>query len=107
MSESVRAGAGPTGGGRTPPAGAGSSIEVAGLWRYPVKSLRGESLVAATLTEDGVAGDRLVHVTSPRGVLTGRTRNGLLTVPAHTDEDGEITIACHPSDSPEELPPRH
>ena len=28
---------------------------VAGLWRYPVKTLAGERLPAATLTADGVA----------------------------------------------------
>jgi uncharacterized protein len=32
---------------------------VSGLWRYPVKSLRGEQLSAMNLTESGPAGDRL------------------------------------------------
>lgn len=31
---------------------------VAGLWRYPVKSMGGERLPAATLTPDGIPGDR-------------------------------------------------
>ena len=35
---------------------------VAGLWRYPVKSLTGEALTAAQLTGDGISGDRIVHV---------------------------------------------
>jgi uncharacterized protein YcbX len=53
-----------------------SRLRVAELWRYPVKSLRGEQLNAATVTTDGVHGDRLVHVRGPRGLLTGRTRPG-------------------------------
>jgi uncharacterized protein len=40
------------------------------LWRYPVKSLGGEQLDAAELTPDGIAGDRLVHVSTPDGPLT-------------------------------------
>lgn len=32
--------------------------EVTGLWRYPVKSMRGEELDAAEVTERGFAGDR-------------------------------------------------
>lgn len=71
-------------------------MQVAGLWRYPVKSLRGEPLERAALTPDGVAGDRLVHVAGPRGLLTGRTRHGLLTVPAVTGADGEPRVGGHP-----------
>jgi uncharacterized protein len=74
---------------------------VSRLWRYPVKSLRGEALGQAVLTQDGVAGDRLVHVGSPGGPLTGRTRHSLLTIPAATGSDGEPTVAGHRWDSPE------
>src|SRR4051812_46839963 len=70
-------------------------IRVGGLWRYPVKSLAGESLPAVDLTADGVRGDRLVHVRSPRGPLTGRTRTGLLTLPATTAANGDILVAGH------------
>lgn len=31
---------------------------VAGLWRFPVKSMRGEQLAQATVTKHGIAGDR-------------------------------------------------
>ncbi len=71
-------------------------IRIGALWRYPVKSLAGETLAEAELTSDGVRGDRLVHVRSPRGPLTGRTRHALLTLPATTDADGEILVAGHP-----------
>ena len=40
---------------------------VAELWRYPVKSLKGERLDAVEVRADGVAGDRLVHVRSASG----------------------------------------
>lgn len=75
-------------------------MHVQALWRYPVKSLGGESLERATFTRDGVEGDRLVHVQGPRGVLTGRTRYGLLTIPASTGANGPL-VAGHPWDSPE------
>jgi uncharacterized protein len=69
---------------------------VARLWRYPVKSLSGESQETAQLTGDGVAGDRLVHVAGEHGPLTGRTRPALLTLPADTGPDGVPRIAGHP-----------
>ena len=73
-------------------------MRVEALWRYPVKSLGGEPLESAEFTSDGVAGDRLVHVQGPRGVLTGRTRYGLLTIPASTGPDGPL-VDGHPWDS--------
>jgi uncharacterized protein YcbX len=75
-------------------------MRVDGLWRYPVKSLRGEAVPAADLTLDGVAGDRVVHVAGPRGPLTGRTRHDLLTIPAATGADGVPTVAGHRFDGP-------
>ena len=36
--------------------------EVEELWRYPVKSMAGESLETAELTESGIVGDRIVQV---------------------------------------------
>lgn len=76
-------------------------MHVVGLWRYPVKSLAAESLTAAELTHDGMAGDRVVHVRGDRGPLTGRTRHNLLTLPASTATDGTPYVASHRWDSPE------
>jgi uncharacterized protein len=76
-------------------------MHVAGLWRYPVKSLGAEPLAEAELTSDGVLGGRLVHVCGQHGPLTGRTRHGLLTVPASTGPDGVPRVAAHRWDSPE------
>jgi uncharacterized protein YcbX len=76
-------------------------MHVAGLWRYPVKSLRAEPLDVAELTCDGVAGDRLVHVHGARGPLTGRSRHALLTIAAATGPGGEPFVAGHRWDSPQ------
>ena len=76
-------------------------MHVSGLWRYPVKSLSGEPLNSARLTLDGIGGDRVVHIGGDRGPVTGRTRHGLLTVPASTDPDGVPLIAGHRWDSRE------
>jgi len=42
------------------------------LWRYPVKSMAGEPLQTAELTEAGVRGDRIVQVRN----AAGRIRHG-------------------------------
>lgn len=71
------------------------------LWRYPVKSMRGERLESAEITSDGVAGDRVLHVRGSRGPLTGRTRPALLGLSAETGADGEVRVAGRPWDSPQ------
>jgi uncharacterized protein YcbX len=73
---------------------------VKSLWRYPVKSLGGESLRTAELTDDGVLGDRVVHVRNHRGPLTGRSRHQLLRIPGGTGPDGSPLVAGHPWHSP-------
>jgi uncharacterized protein YcbX len=78
-----------------------AGVKVSDLWRYPVKSLRGERLESTTLTVDGVPGDRVVHVAGSRGPLTGRTRHGLLTVPASTGPDGVPLVDGNRWDSDE------
>lgn len=55
-----------------------SDLYVKELWRYPVKSLRGEQLEAEDVAPDGVRGDRLVHVEDRDGLITARTHPGLL-----------------------------
>ena len=71
-------------------------MHVAGLWRYPVKSLRGEALDEAVLTADGIVGDRVVHVRRGNAPLTGRTRHSLLTISGTTGPDGEPLVAGYP-----------
>jgi hypothetical protein len=78
-------------------------MRVAELWRFPVKSMRGERLDTAELTGDGVVGDRVVHVRGDRGVLTARTRYGLLRLAATTGPDGEPLVDGRPWDHPQTL----
>jgi hypothetical protein len=60
---------------------------VSGLWRYPIKSLGGESLTHARLTHSGVDGDRVGQVVGAHGVLT-RNRDRLRNLNAQTSADG-------------------
>ena len=78
-------------------------MQVAGLWRYPVKSLAGEPLHNATLTPGGIPGDRVVHVCGPEGVRTARRHYGLLGLRGTLGSDGRPRINDHPWDSPEAL----
>ena len=83
-----------------------AEVRISQLWRYPIKSLRGEALETATLTPDGIAGDRIVHIAGRRGPITGRTRHGLLTIDATTGPDGRPLIGNKPWDSPHAASPR-
>jgi uncharacterized protein YcbX len=62
------------------------------LWRYPVKSMAGEALERAELRADGVAGDRLVVVRGPNGIVTSRTRPQLLALHGTTSAAGEPLV---------------
>jgi uncharacterized protein len=54
-------------------------MKLAAIWRYPIKSMRGEQLSVAELTADGVYGDRTVQVFDRRGrLITARTHPALL-----------------------------
>src|SRR5262245_55670397 len=63
-------------------------MRIAELWRYPVKSLRGEPLDAAELLADGIAGDRLVQVVYRGRIVTSRVRPRLLGLAGTLDGDG-------------------
>jgi uncharacterized protein len=69
------------------------SLSVAELWRYPVKSLRGERLRTADVGTDGVVGDRLAHVRQQSGrVVTSRFRPRLLGLQGTLGADGEPQV---------------
>lgn len=70
------------------------------LWRFPVKSMRGEQLDSVGLTGDGVPGDRQIHIRGTFGPLTARTRHGLLGLAATTGPDGQVMIDGNPWDDP-------
>ncbi len=79
------------------------ALHVAGLWRYPVKSLAGEPVVEAQLTTMGIPGDRMVHVRGPEGVRTSRRQYQLLGLRGSLDEGGDALVNGWPWESAEAL----
>jgi hypothetical protein len=72
------------------------------LWRYPVKSMAGEPLARAEIRDDGIAGDRVVHVRNALGrVVTARNRPLLLGHRGTLGSDGEPLVDGRPWASPE------
>lgn len=63
------------------------------LWRYPVKSMAGERIESAEVTEAGIAGDRMVLVVGPGGrIITSRTHPRLLGLRGTQAPDGEVLV---------------
>jgi uncharacterized protein YcbX len=68
-------------------------VHVAELWRYPVKSLRGERLQEVELRSDGIPHDRSFLVIDGDGrLVTGRTQRDLLGLAASVAPDGAVLI---------------
>ncbi|HWG49556.1 MAG TPA: MOSC N-terminal beta barrel domain-containing protein [Candidatus Acidoferrales bacterium] len=68
-------------------------MHVAELWRYPVKSLKGEQLKETKIAESGIPGDREIVVLNSAGrVLTSRSRPKLLGLRGQLSEHGAPTI---------------
>ena len=67
-------------------------MQVAQLWRYPVKSMRGERLERAQVLADGFAGDRLLRLEDERGLITARRKQRLVGVETKIGDDGEPLI---------------
>jgi uncharacterized protein len=80
-------------------------MHVQALWRYPVKSMRGERLTEASLQRSGIGGDRNIVVVSKsrNNIVTARTHPGLLGLQASVNAKGVATIEGHPWHSPEAL----
>jgi uncharacterized protein YcbX len=67
------------------------------IWRYPVKSMAGEMLETAELTEAGVMGDRVLQVRNAKGrIITARTNPLLLRHHAAFGPDGQVLVDGHP-----------
>ena len=79
------------------------ALHVAGIWRYPVKSLAGEALEVATIGFDGIAGDRLVRVRGPEGVRTSRRHDRLLGLRGSLGTDGQPLVNGRPWTSAESV----
>jgi len=78
-------------------------LQIAALWRYPIKSLAGESLDEAELTLTGIPGDRIVHVRGPEGIRTSRRQFHLLGLRGTLDVGGTPLVNGKPWDSVEAL----
>ncbi len=78
-------------------------MHVAELWRYPVKSMRGEMLSAVDVLETGIRGDREIVVLSAarNRVITSRTHHRLLGLQGGiAPGSGKATINGLPWDDP-------
>jgi uncharacterized protein YcbX len=72
------------------------------LWRYPVKSMAGERIESAEVTEAGITGDRMVLVAGPGGhIITSRTHPRLLGLQGSLAPDGAVLVNRKPWDDPE------
>ncbi len=82
-----------------------SEMHIQELWRYPVKSMRGERIAEATLHQTGIYGDRNIVVVSYAGdrIVTARTHPGLLGLQASVSAEGVTMIDRYPWHSPEAL----
>jgi hypothetical protein len=80
-------------------------MHVSEIWRYPVKSLKGEQLKETAITKVGIPGDRQIAVirTVNGRFLTSRSKPKLLGLQGSIDSDGVPTINGQRWDSAEAL----
>ncbi|HTY78884.1 MAG TPA: MOSC N-terminal beta barrel domain-containing protein [Candidatus Bathyarchaeia archaeon] len=72
-------------------------MQVAEIWRYPVKTMAGERLQRANLGPLGIEGDRVVHVEDGDGqVITSRSHPRFLGHRGTLGPDGEPLVDGHP-----------
>jgi len=77
-------------------------VNVAEIWRYPVKTMAGEKLHRAVLGPLGIEGDRVVHVEDSRGhVVTSRSHPRFLGHQGSLGPHGEVLVDGRPWDGPE------
>lgn len=80
-------------------------MHVSEIWRYPIKSLKGERLQETEITRLGIPGDRQIAVirTINGRFLTSRSRPKLLGLQGSINADGVPTINGHPWNSAQAL----
>jgi uncharacterized protein YcbX len=77
-------------------------MEIAEVWRYPVKTMAGELLTRARLGPLGLEGDRVVHVEDDRGrVVTSRSHPRFLAHRGTLGPDGEPLVDGRPWQGPD------
>jgi uncharacterized protein YcbX len=75
-------------------------MHVAEIWRYPVKSMAGESLDEVVLLPSGMVGDRIVQVRADDRIVTARTHPRLLGHRATLDAPGQPLVDGRPLSDP-------
>ncbi|MCU1220175.1 MAG: domain containing protein [Candidatus Angelobacter sp.] len=80
-------------------------MRVSEIWRYPVKSLKGERLEQTEITKFGIPGDRQVAVirTINGRFLTSRSKPKLLGLQGGINPEGVPTVNGHPWNSSQAL----
>jgi uncharacterized protein len=77
-------------------------MEVAEIWRYPVKTMAGEKLQRESIGPLGIKGDRIVHVEDALGrVITSRSHPRLLGHNGTLGTDGVPLVDGRPWNSPQ------
>jgi uncharacterized protein YcbX len=72
------------------------------IWRYPVKSMAGETLNVADINRQGIAGDRIIQVRNAAGrIFSARTRPKLLRHTAMLADNGDVLVDGRPWNSKE------
>ena len=72
-------------------------MNIAEIWRYPVKTMAGERLQRARIGPLGIEGDRVVHVEDASGrVITSRTHPRFLGHKGSLGPDGEPLVDGRP-----------
>ena len=78
-------------------------MHVSEIWRYPVKSMRGQRVAESEVLRTGLAQDRRIVVLSNKTErpITARTHPALLGLHAALTEDGQTTVNGFMWNSPE------
>lgn len=77
-------------------------MKVTEIWRYPVKTMAGETLQRVSVGPLGIEGDRVVHVEDAMGhVITSRTHPRFLGHKGALGRLGDIMVDGRPWDSSE------
>jgi hypothetical protein len=75
-------------------------MQVAEIWRYPIKTMAGEKLQHARIGPLGLEGDRVVHVEdAERRVITSRSHPRFLGHKGKLGQDGEPLVDGRPWNS--------